>query len=194
MAISGIDVSNYQGSFNWEPYRGKISFGAVLATEGTSFTDTDLKHDWAGMAGIGIHRLAYHYALPAQSSPQRQASYFIEVMKSAGYEDTDQFVLDLETSQGLMPAEVATWAQKFLQYVNSTGHRCLIYTNPSFASSGNCAGLESWDLWIADYGIPSPVVPRPWSTWTFWQSSGNSLDLDTYNGTQAELDAFMKKG
>lgn len=192
--LNGIDVSNFQGAFNWNAYRGKISFGAVQVTDGPEFFDPDFPGDWAAMKSIGIARFAYHYARPGESSPQQQAAHLIDNVTAAGLDSDDHYILDLETSCGLPAYEVTAWAHAFCQIINSTGHRCLVYTYPAFAEAGNCATLASWHLWVADYGVSGPTVPEPWSTWLFWQSSGSTLDTDKYNGDSASLDKFMRRG
>ena len=37
--LNGIDVSNWQGNFDWEPWRGKIQFAGVRITEGCYSAD-----------------------------------------------------------------------------------------------------------------------------------------------------------
>jgi hypothetical protein len=44
-----------------------------------------------------------------------------------------------------------------------------------------------WGLWVADYGVSAPAVPKPWSHWTFWQYTDSPLDEDRFNGTEADL-------
>jgi MYXO-CTERM domain-containing protein len=79
---------------------------------------------------------------------------------------------------------------------DATGTTPLLYTSPAFLS--NFGGLGAYPLWVANYGVSCPDVPAAWKTYTFWQSSGSgsfppitgAVDLDTFNGTHAELTAF----
>ena len=86
-------------------------------------------------------------------------------------------------------ATVAERGRQFLEHLDRlvSGTRVLVYTNPGFAETGACAGMESWALWVADYGVSKPAVPKPWPGWTFWQKSETPLDRDVFNGTEAEL-------
>lgn len=193
--IRGIDVSRWQGDFDWHSQPG-LSFGMAKATE-SGFTDPQFGANWDKMwwyqKDHRLPRFAYCFFRPARD-PVIQAAHLVTAVKSHGLLPGDNLVCDLEVSDGLEPAVVAERAAAFLHRVNdlAPGHRVLVYTNPSFADAGNCAGLGSWHLWIADYGVPRPVVPQPWTAWAFWQYTASPLDTDAYNGTCEQLLAFTR--
>jgi lysozyme len=197
----GIDVAWPQGSFNWNAEKNKIAFGMCKATEGTGTTDPDFVHNWNGMWALNklMPRFAYHF-FHASEDPIAQAEKFVSLVKPHGLLAGDNLVLDLEPTETdgsndkVAPATVAARARTFLNTANelAPNHRVLVYTNPGFAETGACAGLGAWYLWVAHYGVSKPTVPSPWKTWTFWQKSDNGLDLDVYNGTEAELLAFTR--
>ena len=200
--VQGIDVSRWQGAFDWKAHAGKIGFGMAKATEGLDFTDPEFGNNWNGMWELGrmMPRFAYHF-LHAAENPAAQAERLVATVKPHGLLPGDNFVLDVEATDsgtGLNDEEaravVAQRSKIFLQRVNALapGHRVLVYTGVSFAQEGNCAGLDPWYLWVADYGVSVPKVPAPWHQWTFWQWSGNPLDLDRFNGTTAALAAFAR--
>jgi GH25 family lysozyme M1 (1,4-beta-N-acetylmuramidase) len=102
-------------------------------------------------------------------------------------------VLDLEVTDGRSPIDVSFWAWTFCTEMNRLNpqHRVLVYTFPAFAAEGNCARLQDWALWIANWGVPAPEVPAPWRWWTFWQyAEGKTVDLDRFNGNPQQLDDF----
>lgn len=198
----GLDVSYAQGAhFPWTSERGKIQFGMCKATEGLNTLDPDLAANWNGMwaASKTLPRFAYHY-FHAADDPAEQAKRLVNAVKPHGLLAGDNLVCDLEATEAdgsndhVAPATVASRARTFLNEVNTLapGHRVLVYTSPSFAEAGNCAGLGAWFLWLADYGVSRPAVPKPWSAWTFWQTTGTGLDLDVFNGTEAQLLAFTR--
>lgn len=196
---SGIDISNIQGpDYNWSQWSGKLSFAMAKASQGTSYLDPDFQRNWDSMWWLNgqgqLCRFAYHYGDPSQPAGSQVAT-FTNYVKRFGLMPGDNLVLDLELNQGKTPAEVSSWAQQFLHGVNGAcpGHRVLVYTYPAFAQAGNCAGLNPWCLWIANYGVGSPEVPAPWKTWTFWQHSDTPVDTDYFNGTEAQLRAFCRK-
>ena len=199
--LNGIDVSNYQGTVNWTSVKkAGYSFAIAKATEGTTFTDAYFSKNWSGMKAAGLVRGAYHYGHPGESATA-QAQYFVNAVKAAGgYTGSNslQLVLDLETTDGLSPSEVWTWVQAFMAEIKSlTGRPGIIYTGYYFwvDDVGNPSNNLNCPLWIADYGVSSPLVPDAWSTWSFWQYSdsgsvpgvGGNVDLDYFNGSLTVL-------
>lgn len=201
MTVQGLDVSQWQGNFDWSAEKGKIGFGMAKATEGTTITDSEFVHNWNSMWGLShtLPRFAYHF-FHASEDPTAQAERLVALVKPHGLLAGDNLVLDLEatesngTNDNVKPATVAARAQTFLHVANELApdRRVLVYCNPAFAKAGNCAGLGAWSLWLASYGVSKPAVPSPWKTWTFWQKSDNGLDLDVFNGTKAELLSFTR--
>jgi lysozyme len=200
--VRGIDVSRWQGEFDWRTQRG-LSFGMAKATEGTGLTDPEFGHNWDAMWGYRpdhrMPRYAYHFFRAAQD-PIQQAEFFVLTVRKHGLLPGDNFVYDGEatredgTNDGLPPAVVARRGVTFLRTVNemAPGHRVLNYANPAFIRAGNCAGMGSWHLWIANYLVSKPEVPAPWTNWTHWQDGESPIDTDRYNGDLASLLAFTR--
>ena len=195
--VQGIDVSNWQGALDWPAWRGKIGFAMAKATEGDAITDAEFGRNWGGMwafqADHRLPRFAYAFFHPALD-PVVQAAHLVATVKGHGLLPGDNFVLDVEVNDGLPPAVVAARARECLQHVNelAPGHRVLVYTFPAFAQAGNCEGLESWYLWLADYGVAAPTAPAPWSRTTLWQYSDQPIDGDRFMGDEAHLLAFTR--
>jgi lysozyme len=191
----GIDVSQWQGNFDWAAYRGKLQFAMCKATEGLNTSDPDFAANWDSMWELSstLPRFAYHFFHPAED-PQAQAQRFVATVQAQGLLPGDNFVMDLEVNDG-KPAEiVAAQGVEFLRCVNdlAPGHRVLVYTYPAFAKAGNCAGMDPWFLWLAEYGVQRPTVPAPWSSWTFWQTGESPVDTDVFAGSEAQLLTFCR--
>jgi lysozyme len=196
--VQGIDISAWQGTpFPWGKWKGRIGFGLVKATEGDSETDPDFGANWDSLWWLQddhrFPRFAYGFFHPAQD-PVVQAAHLVATVKGHGLLPGDNFVLDLEVSDGLPPSAVAGRARECLQHVNelAPGHRVLPYTFPAFAQAGNCEGLDPWYLWLADYGVPAPTAPRPWDRATFWQYTDQPIDGDRFMGGEDQLLAFTR--
>ncbi|MFI5064612.1 MAG: glycoside hydrolase family 25 protein [Streptosporangiales bacterium] len=193
----GVDVSNFQPSFDWQAEKGRISFAFIKATEGTTFTDPDFGTNWRQSGAIGLVRGAYHFGHPGNPAAA-EVSAFLAVVRAQGLHSGDLLALDLETTDGLQPAQVASYAQAWCDGVaRATGHTPVVYTFLSFAQQGNCAGLGKYPLWIAEPSAPAgrPSVPGPWTTWHFHQYGttrvgSNTVDADVFNGDTAALHAF----
>jgi lysozyme len=197
-SVKGIDVyhgDNGGAAIDWKSVKSDgIDFAFAKATESTNFTDPMFSANWTGMQSAGLVRGAYHF-FHADVDPVAQANYFLAAVGtvSAG----DLLVLDLETTNGETQATIATNAATFLSTVEtSSGVTPFLYTSPAFLSS--FTGLGGYPLWVANYGVSCPDVPAAWTTYTFWQSSSTgsisaisgALDLDSFNGTLAQLEAL----
>ncbi len=188
----GIDVSGYQGTFDWQAEKGSISFAFAKATEGSTITDPEFARNWQQIKAIGIVRGAYHFAHPKDGAAT-DARAFLAVVRAQGLAPGDMLALDLEVSDGLAPAQVAAYARNWCAEVRTaTGRTPIVYTFIDFALEGNCAGLGGHPLWIADPSSPpgDPTVPKPWTTWAFHQYTTSVVDRDVFNGDTAALHRF----
>jgi lysozyme len=178
MTISGVDVSVYQGVPGaWTGAAGSFSFAAVKFTEleadGTRYVDPDAGADWSWLKAHGKYRIAYLFGHPSVSAADTVSFFASEVAKS-GLEDADAIAVDLETTDGLAAAKVASWADTVLGDLHTRyGRPPLLYTYLDFAREGNCAGLGGYPLWISDpsSAAGSPTVPAPWKDWAIHQYS-----------------------
>lgn len=189
---AGIDVSNHNETVDWSAWRGQ-AFAFAKATEGTRYRDPYFGRNWAGMASAGLIRGAYGFAHPA-NDPAEDARYFLDYVRVFGLRETDLLALDLEVDDGLSPQAVSRFAQAWCQWIRAqVPNRLLVYTYRNFAAAGNCAGLGTYPLWIADPGVlpGQPRVPAPWDTWHIHQHGViGGIDRDVYNGDTPALEAF----
>jgi lysozyme len=78
----------------------------------------------------------------------------------------------------------------------------IIYTNYDFARF-LCLDLTygNYPLWISHYNAPSPIVPKPWTTYAFWQHTEgaviqgipHAVDLDIFKGNAEQLKGLVEK-
>jgi lysozyme len=192
----GIDVSNFGGNFDWAGTSG-LSFGICRASQGlgapgTNSPDPFLAWNWPRIKAKGLARGAYHFLDPRLDGAA-QASYFVRTVSKVGLETTDMLWLDNEAA-GSSPAAVASCARAFMARLTSLRphNPCGVYSFFSFITSGNCAGLGSYPLWLAIFQSATPTAPAPWHAWKFWQSGeASSNDNDVFNGTPDELTAWI---
>lgn len=195
-SAQGLDVSNFQGAFSWAAAKQQVpqlAFGICKATEGTGFVDADLAHNWAGIKAQGLVRGAYHFGHPGVD-PTAQVQFFLGQLDKLGIGQRDILALDLEVSDNRTAGEVASWAQTFMAGLDRAHphNPRVVYTMISFAVGGESAGLGKYPLWLADPRLTAPAPPPPWAKWTFWQwGTRNGDDADAFNGTAAELDAWL---
>jgi len=194
-SAQGLDVSNYQGKFNWSSVSG-LSFGVYRLTQGlghgTNSPDPYASWNNQQIKAHGLARGAYHFLDPRLSGAA-QAEYFVSQYSAIGLENTDMLWLDNETS-GPSPQKVSAAAVAFMTELRKLRPKnpCGVYTYISFATGGNCAGLSDWPLWLAYPASASPKPPPPWTNWTFWQwGTRKGVDADAFNGTADGLQAWI---
>ncbi|HEX3762717.1 MAG TPA: GH25 family lysozyme [Kofleriaceae bacterium] len=201
--IKGVDVSHFDGTVDWgAARRAGITFAIIKATEGTSFVDNHFATNWTNTGANGIVHGAYHFFRP-ESDPVAQADFFVKIAGSPKSGDLPP-VIDLEVTDGLTAAQVASGARTFLQRLQQkTGRVPMIYTSVRVFNTllGGPAGFGPYSLWVANWNVRCPNIPNPpWTRWTFWQSSATGtvagfsdpVDVDNFNGTSADLTAFVK--
>ena len=166
----GVDVSHWQGTISWSKVKAAgIQFAFMKATESTTYTDSQLATNWAGVQAVGMYRGAYHFARPGVGTASAQAQYFVSKVGSFQGAGTLPPVLDLEASGGLGVTALRSWTASWLQTVEQlTGRTPIIYVSPAFWEHylGNSTAFTRYPLWIAHYGVSTPRVPGGWPTWT----------------------------
>lgn len=199
-AVPGIDVSHYQPAIDWAAVVGAgFQYCFIKATEGVACVDRSFAQHWQNARDAGLIRGAYHFFRPALTV-ESQADFFLGIVKELQPGDLPP-VLDLEAPQDWTPlpaGERAALAVSWLQTVErQLGVTPIVYVSPAFATGilGNSSDLVRYPVWVAHYTTAeAPSVPKPWTSWTFWQhSNGRALglpvpvDLNRFNGSRDNL-------
>ncbi len=188
--LLGVDVSNWQGDFDWtQASQRGWTFAAAKASEGIAFPDEQFVDNFIEMKQAGLARIAYLFFHPVLA-PMTQLNLFDRMLRAGAFSVGDLIALDHETDDGLPPGKVASAAVNVAGYLR-TKYRCspLIYTYQRFAEAGNCAGLGSYPLWLADPGGSAVGVPAPWGQVSIEQYGTVPQDQDrAYFATTAQLE------
>lgn len=189
----GIDISNHQR--NIDLTAGKYDFAIIKATEGISFTDPSFKKFAVQLTKLNKLVGCYHFARPdlhgTASEMEKEADWFISVVRNAGLLNKAILVLDWETEpmgrEDLLNAFI-------LRVENQTGITPFIY--------GSKYKLNSWKNWLAISHCPIwmalwPSISRPSSgidpsftkpdktvNWTIWQYTS----VGTYPNYKGNID------
>jgi lysozyme len=169
MAITGIDVSEHQGSVDFAKVKATgIDFVICKTSEGQDFHDkrwTRTRADAIRHAGLKVG--VYHFVRPrAGRHGSVEAKQAVKTAVAAGWGKPGdlRLVADIEVTDLHSPAATHAYLAEFVaEAVELTGHGPLIYTFPSFwtTSMANRSNLGC-ELWIAHFGVAQPTVPAPW--------------------------------
>jgi lysozyme len=163
--------------------------------------DRDFDGYWIDAKKAGIPRGAYFFPLTTYSITE-QANNFCALLK----QDKGELppVIDIERYKGTVPsgADIKLCIQIIKK---NLGVDPLIYTGfymwrDEVAGSSD-AFFANYPLWIATYAT-SPMIPKPWKDWTFWQYTDKgdglkygveslNIDMDYFNGTEQQFDTYI---
>jgi GH25 family lysozyme M1 (1,4-beta-N-acetylmuramidase) len=205
-SAQGIDVSNFQGQFDWASAKRAVpnlAFGVFRLTQGvgsagTNSPDPFAAYNHAAIRDVGLYRMAYHFFDPTRSGAA-QARYFLDQHEKLGIADNNALWLDNESTNGMSAGAVAEACQDFMAQLkadvplNPAG----VYSNLNFAQIGADSGLGSYPFWFAFPSSRAPQAPSPWVNWTAWQwgtrfAGGQTVDADAFNGTASDLTSWIE--
>jgi lysozyme len=199
--LNGIDVSNWQGTVDWNAVvGGGVQFAFAKATEGVTFVDPQFARNWSEMRRVGLPRGAYHFAQPDQNSPQAEADFFLGTV--GPLQPGDLVALDLEAGSGDLTAWTLAWLERARSQV---GFRPLVYSGAWFMQprlAANNPDLAQHGLWLAAYTGTIPAPPLNWPVIAFWQHTDSATipgvqgncDANFFNGGAAQLPLYGKPG
>lgn len=201
MANLGVDISSIQGNCNFQQMKnGGYDFIIHKAYEGNKSVDhmMDTNLTAAKNAGMAVGIYHFLYILPDRPGqvrgPVESAEMHYKSVEHLGkimcVADCEWPTADKWSTWGITEASfvtdyILTYATHYEQL---SGSKMWLYTYPSFMQSLNYPAPfadQFAGLWIASY-TANPVVPKPFTDWTLWQSSGSgrvpgcltNIDLD----------------
>lgn len=209
--VPGIDVSYWDAGIDWPKVRATGQrYVFVKATEGDFYADPTFDDNWRGAKTAGLLRGAYHF-FRCNVDPKKQATKFIDYVRTMNDDGELPPVLDLESNDGQTKDKILSRVKTWLDQVEAAfGKKPIIYSGQFFlqdylseAGGGPPAWTKNYPLWLAQYpnnyieGM-QPYLPRGWYKWVFWQYSEKGtvnginakVDLNHFNGTLDELYKF----
>lgn len=195
--ITGLDVSYWQGSINWQSVcQAGYRFAFARASQGATYTDPTFAANVTGAKANGIFIGAFHYFQLAQPA-QAQAQFFLSKIKDLKLDLPP--ALDYEDPTTMSKTAAAAALKTWLDIVEAgTGRKPIVYTNANFWDTyiGNPAWAKDYPLWVANWTAGAePYKPKSWSSWLFWQHSNQGtipginahVDLDRFALSEDEL-------
>jgi lysozyme len=209
--LTGVDVSQHQGSVNWRKVTGAgFDFAIVKTSEGQDFIDPAdgpltapdedrlrrLKARCAEIRQQGMTLGVYHFLRPRPSrTGDVEADWAVKVARKVGWGEPGdmRLFLDVEVTD-LGRGATHRYIGQFVRRAKElTGHRPVIYTFPNFWNVLGNPSVFNCPLWIAHFGVEQPSVPAPWTKFVIHQHSstgrvdGISGDVDLNRATRLPL-------
>jgi lysozyme len=141
---------------------------------------------------------AYHFL--SWDDPIKQADYFSMLLANNSGDLPP--ICDFEWWK-TTPSNAVGMLAQFIQRVKTNLERQPgIYTAPGYWTPNGSVNpfFADCPLWIAHWRVKTPIVPKPWTDWEFWQDTdkgdgryygveSKQIDIDYFNGTVEELKA-----
>ncbi|MBN2117823.1 MAG: SH3 domain-containing protein [Anaerolineales bacterium] len=211
--IIGPDVSFYQDDpgtvqeINFERMNQAADFVIIRAGQNL-WADSDFKNNWRRAKEVGLPRGSYWF-YDSRADPRQQAELWVNLLSG----DLGELPLFLDLEEAYL-GSYAGWQHwktclerlKALVGAKEIGIYTAYYywnSNAPLSQPNELEYFHRYPLWIANYGVSQPLVPKPWDTseWLFWQftASGDGLgygaesleiDLNYFNG---DAQAFAQR-
>lgn len=197
--MNGIDVYTGQGIIDWRTVALTQGFAMIKASQGRGetratehlriFTDSKFVRNITEASKTKMKLGVWHW-MTARSVAEAyyEADYFIETISPYWDKITLWAAADVESDRylgDLGKSDLTTVTRAFLDRVQSSGFRPMLYTNPNFIKYRFTKNaFKDTDIWLAHYGVARPMqVPNL----KIWQHSagrvcGISTDVDLDTG------------
>lgn len=190
--VRGIDISNHQGSIQWDHIdSSSIFFAFIKATEGGDFKDQSFYKNWTSARQNKIVVSAYHFFTFCRSGSE-QAFNFMESVPNES--DMLPPAIDLEYSGNCKliksKEELLRDIDDFINIIETEYNRkIIIYVTESFYNDYLVGLYPDNPLWVRDV-FRQPKI-KDTHKWTFWQYTDKGridgiktkVDLNVFNGT-----------
>ena len=189
-----IDVSQWQGTPNWEKVKPNVDGVIIRAGYGQNNIDPQFIRNVTECNRLGIPCGAYwfSYALTAEMA-RKEAEYFIEAVKPYKIElplafDFEYDSADFCNKNGVTPTMklVSDMARAFCETIEVAGYYVLNYTNPDYLDRFYDDDVEKrFGTWLASWPIAKAFdkskPPRNCAIWQWGTSAvqGISGYVDT---------------
>lgn len=205
--IIGPDVSFYQDDpatpigIDFKKMRELAKYVIIRAGQ-NSWQDKCFNKNWSKAKLANLPRGSYWF-YDSRVSPKKQAELWMEILGAdrgelplfADFEDEyrgpygkwNDFYDFLETLNELAPEKEKAIYTAYYYWVERTISVGIPIQSLNY--------FKQYPLWIANYGVSKPLVPKPWDDWTFWQFTAKgdgllygveskNIDLNYFNGDE----------
>lgn len=169
MQIFGIDVSKWQGEFNFKQAQSEGVQFAIL--RGAYATSKDVKFEayYTACKGLGIPVGCYHYSMAKNATEARvEANFLIEnVLRGKQFEYPVYMDVEDSTQAALGKNTLTEIITTFCDTIEKAGYYVGIYSTYNYlAQNTHVEKLARYDKWIAHWASKC-TCPIPFNMWQF---------------------------
>lgn len=191
-SISGIDVSEFQGSIDWKAVKDDgidfvmIRLGFRGSETGKLVLDSRFKENLKGAKRVGLDVGVYFFSQAVTPKEAiEEARYVMKHIRGKGVHYPVAFDMEpidgTERAAKLKKEEKTAIADAFCQVIDRNGHTPIIYGNPKWMRKHiDLSYLSDYDKWLAHYDEKTSYK----SDFSMWQYT----DSGTVDGIDGPVD------
>lgn len=178
MVKAGIDVSEHNGTIEWEKVKTHIDFAILRAGYGRKNVDKKFTENIADCEKrkipVGIYW--FSYATSVAGAKQEAEKCIATIAK---YKITYPVYFDFEYDSinnfrkvnGRSPTKknIEEITTTFLSAIEKAGYKGGLYVNPDLGNRYFSSLLKNYELWVAHWGVDKPGIPCK-----MWQDSNKA--------------------
>lgn len=204
--VLGVDVNDYRKGVPLRTVKQQGGrFVIAKATEGTGLVHQSLEPYRQDAADKNLPFGAFMY-WRFQYDAVKQAEFYVSKLGKVQFPPIVDVERYLNRKVGGAPLVSIQSNKNHLKIVlDVVEEKCqfkpMIYTNYATWNEqfANWDLIRQYDLWVANYGRPSPLLPIPATKWKIWQFTSayyvegypRGIDGDYYNGNEADFEAQL---
>lgn len=191
----GIDVSHWQGDFNFANAKNNegVEFAIIKAGGGDDglYKDSRFEDNYRKCVECGLPKGAYFYGnAKSVADAKKEAEYFISILSGKKYEYPVFYDVEGKMITDNDRATLTEIGKAFCEIMESAGYWVGIYSSESFFNSEmNDGELTRYSHWVARWGKSKPA-PNSGAETQMWQFGGetNLIRSNKINGQTCDQD------
>ena len=200
--IFGIDVSQYQGTIDWDNVEAieeqfELKFVIVRATAGSRKVDLKFKKNWKNLTESMYIQGAYHYYRPDENSTDQANNFINNVKLRKGHLPP---ILDIEKMpKGQSMDKLKEGLQNWLTIIEKHyGVKPIIYTGEKYYEDFLQKDFPGYQFWIANYNPWKEKIEDDYLMWQFTEKAqlhgiNELVDVNVFNGNVDDLKKVCMK-
>ncbi len=197
---TGVDVSQWQGTINWEKAKtAGVQFAMIRAGFGQNNPDPQFERNITecNRLGIpcGIYWFSYAYT---EAMAAKEAEYALAAVAKHTLEypiafDFEGDSADYALKKGVTVTKtmISAFARAFCGKVSAAKYSPMIYTNPDYLSRYYDAAIpKDYDIWLAQWPSKPDLNSKPALAGGLWQFT-NSGSIDGITGRTDRNAAYI---
>nr|DAP12822.1 MAG TPA: hypothetical protein [Caudoviricetes sp.] len=191
----GIDVSHWQGDFNFARAKSNegVEFAIIKAGGGDAglYKDSKFESNYKKCEDCGLPKGAYFYGnAKSVAEAKKEAEYFISILSGKKYEYPVFYDVEGRMITNNDRATLTEIVKVFCSTMEAAGYWVGIYSSESFFNSEmNDGELTRYSHWVARWGKSKPA-PSSGAETQMWQFGGetNLIRSNKINGQTCDQD------